>query len=249
MSGNPRTILNGVEGNYAGFGVLGDGQFLLYSPGGSYHPELDPGLQWVFTDVIAGDASDGSWRVIASLPGRQQLVEPDGNTRLIYPALYSVHAVAETGFYWGTPDRYEIDFYDGDGTLRRIIRRPVEPASVEPSMVEEWIESNLDGVRRREGDARVPTYRALYEDAYIREYMPVFGGIFVDADGRLWVSGPSTDASQRLWSVFSEAGFWLGDLQAPEGLRIVDSQGNLVLGVWHDALDVPYVQLHRLVVE
>ena len=51
-SGNPRTILNRVEGNYLGFGVLGDGQFLLYSPGGSYHPELPPGLQWVFTHGI-----------------------------------------------------------------------------------------------------------------------------------------------------------------------------------------------------
>ena len=247
-SGESRTILNRVEGNYAGFGVLGGGQLLLYSPGGSYHPELPPGLQWVSTDVIAVDASDGSWRVIASLPGRQQLVEPDGNTRLIYPALYSVHAVAETGFYWGTPDRYEIGFYDGEGALQRIIRRAVEPIPVEPSMVEEWIESNLDRVRRMEGEAAVPSYRASYEDAYIREYWPLFGGVFVDAEGRLWVPGPSLEASQRRWSVFSEDGFWLGDLEAPEGLRIVDSLGDLVLGIWRDAVDVPYVQLHRLVV-
>ncbi len=246
-SGEPRTILNQVEGNYYPFGVLGDGRWLLYSPGGGYHPELPPGLQWVFTDVIAVDPSDGSWRVVATLPGRQQFVEPDGNTKLIYPALYSVQAVADTGFYWGTPDRYEIGFYSPDGVLRRIIRRAVEPIPVEASMVEEWIESNLDRVRRMEGEARVPTYRVSYEDAYIREYRPLFGGVFVDAEGRLWVPGSNLDASRRLWSVFSDDGFWLGDLEAPEGLRLVDSQGDLVLGIWRDEMDVPYVQVHQIV--
>jgi len=247
--GNPRTILNRVEGNYLGFGVLGDGQLLLYSPGGGYRPELPPGLQWVFTDVIAVDASDGSWSVIASLPGRQQLVEPDGNTGLVYPALYSVQAVAETGFFWATPDRYEIGFFDSEGALRRIIRRPVQPTPVEPSMVEEWIEGNLDRVRRREGDTAVPGYRASYEEALIREYRPLFGTAFADSEGRLWVLGASLDPSRRRWSVFSKDGFWLGDLEAPEGVRIVDSQGDLVLGIWRDEVDVPYVQLHRLVVQ
>ena len=248
-SGEQRTILSQVEGNFAVFGILEDGHFLLYSPGGSYHPELEPGLQWVFTDVISVDPSDGSWRVLASLPGRQQLVEPDGNTGRVIPDLYSIQAVAESGFFWAKQDRFVIDFYDGDGVLRRILRRPVDPVPVDQSMVNEWIEATLEEVRRREGEEAVPRYRSRYEDALLGEHVPVFGIAFVDSEDRLWVSGPawpSLDSTPRQWSVFSKDGFWLGDLEPPEGVRIVDSRGDLVLGVWHDEFDVPYVQVHRL---
>lgn len=245
-----RTIINRVEGNFAGFGVLGDGRFMLYSPGGSYHPELPPGLQWVPTDIIAVDPGDGAWQTIATLPGRQQLVEPDGNTGRVIPPLYSVQAVAESGVLWATPDRYEIGRYDGEGDLRQIMRRPIHPAPVDQSMIEEWIEANLDQVRRREGEAAIPRYRSMYEDAQIGEHVPLFGNAFIDADGRLWISGPtwpSLGGPPRHWSVFSDRGFWLGDLKAPERVRIVDSRGDLVLGIWLDELDVPHVQVHRLV--
>ncbi len=81
---------------------------------------------------------------------------------------------------------------------------------------------------------------------------PFFGMAFVDSEDRLWVSAaswPSQDATPRHWSVFSKNGVWLGDLDAPEGVRIVDSCGDLVLGIWHDEMDIPYVQLHRMIGE
>ena len=40
-------------------------------------------------------------------------------------------------------------------------------------------------------------------------------------------------------------GAW-GDLEAPDRLRIVDSRGDTVLGIWSDEFDVHYVQLHRI---
>ena len=134
--------------------------------------------------------------------------------------------------------------------MRRILRRPVQPTPVEQSMVTEWIEATLDEVRRREGEQAVPRYRSRYEDALFGEHVPVFGIAFVDSERKLWVSGPawpSLDATPRHWSVFSREGYWLGDLEAPDGVRFVDSRGDLVLGLWHDDLDVPYVQVHRLV--
>jgi len=157
--------------------------------------------------------------------------------------------VAEDGFYWATPDRYEIRFFDGEGVLRRILRRSVQPTPVEPSMIEEWIEANLENWRRYEGEDAIPRYRRGYEEAHYREYVPLFGTAFVDNDQKLWVSGPTWPSLQgppRRWSVFSPDGFWLGDLDAPEGVSIVDARGDLVLGIWRDELDVPYVQVHRL---
>lgn len=53
----------------------------------------------------------------------------------------------------------------------------------------------------------------------------------------------------RRWSVFSSQGCWLGDLEAPDGVNIIDSRADIVLGIWQDELDVPYVQLHRLTEE
>jgi hypothetical protein len=184
------------------------------------------------------------------LPGRQQLVEPDGNTGRVIPSLYSIQAVSDTGFFWGTPDRNEVRFYDPEGQLRRILRRRVDPTEVTPVMTQEWIDSQLEEVRRREGEEAVPRYRRGYEEAHFGEFLPFFEWAFVDMSRRLWLaahSWPSDQGLPRLWSVFSPEGVWLGDLEAPERVRIVDSKDDLVLGIWLDELDVPYVQVHRVV--
>jgi len=80
--------------------------------------------------------------------------------------------------------------------------------------------------------------------------LPYFEAAFVDGEQRLWLAAPSWPAFQsapRRWSVFSPEGVWLGDLEAPERVWIVDSLGDVVLGIGMDELDVPYVQFHRLI--
>jgi hypothetical protein len=248
-TGGHRSFPTTPDGNFDLFGVVGDGQCLMYSPGGAYHPELPPGLQWVPTEVLSVEPSNGSSRVIRTLPGRQQFIEPDGNTRQVIPALYSIQAAADEGFYWGTPDRYEIGFYDANGRLRRMLRRRTEPVPVAPDMIQAWIDSQLEWVERTQGERAVPRYRRTYEEAHFQDFMPHFEWAFVDRDHRLWVgahSWPSDQAIPRVWSVFSPEGVWLGDLDAPEGVRIVDAEGDRVLGIWMDQLEVPYVQLHRM---
>jgi len=244
-----RTVQNEVAGNNSVFGRLTAGPFLLYNLGRGFRPDLPPGLQWTLTDIWAMDPDDGSFQVIARLPSREQFIEPDGNTRSIIPPRWSVQAASGEGFYWATSDRYEIGFYDGDGNLQRLQRRPIQPTAVEQSMVDDYVEANLQRVRSREGEAAVPRYRQSYEEGHFGEHVPFFGTAFVDGDRRLWVSSPiwpSLRGPPRHWSIFSQDGVWLGDLEAPEGVRILHSRGDVVLGIWQDELDVPYVQLHRL---
>lgn len=248
-SGRSRNVVHQLEGNFAVFGRTWDGPFLLYSPGSGYRPDLPPGLQWVFTDIVTVDPADGSPRVIGQLPQREQLVEPDGNTGRVIPGRYAIQAVAHDGFYWATPDRYEIDFFDVDGVKRRQIRRPVEPPPVRQDEIDAYIEAELERVRRFEGEDAVPRYRRSLEEASYGESAPLFAVAFVDGDHRLWVSGPAWpdfQAPPSSWSVFSEAGVWLGDVAAPPGLMLFDSRGDEVLGVWRDDFGVPYVQVHRL---
>ncbi len=248
-TGGHRTIQNQIEGNYEVFGLVPDGPFLLFSPGGAFQPDLAPGLQWVTTKIVSMDRDSGSSRVIGELADRWRNVATDGNAPMPQPLMYAIQAATESGFYWGTPDRYEIRKYDLEGRVRRIIRRPVEAKPVEPSMIEQLMEIELDRVRQFQGDDAVAAARARFESQEFGDLTPLFMTAFVDDEKRLWVGSSEWPLGRFAtdWSIFSPEGRWLGEIQAPEGLRILDVSGDAVLGVWHDQLDVPYVQVHRLV--
>jgi hypothetical protein len=199
--------------------------------------------------VVVLDPADGAGRTIVRLPSRQQFVLPGGDTKMLAPAHGAIRAVTEDGFYWGTSDRYEIRFFDTEGNLRRILRRPVEPSPVVPAMVEAWIAANLEEVRRNEGEAAVPRYRQRYEEGSFGDRVPLFERAFVDGDGRLWVGSsewPERQAAPGRWSIFAQNGTWLGDVNAPPQLRIVDCRDDLVLGIWQEEGHAPYVHVHRL---
>lgn len=250
-TGGYRTVSNPVGGNYAVFGVAGDGSLLLFSPGGSYRPDLEPGAQWVRSDIVSVAREDGTGTVIANLPDRWRSVRPDGNAPMPQPLRLAIHATASDGFYWATPDRYEIGFRDGEGRLTRILRRPVQPRAVDPALIQEFIEGEVEQTRRSRGDEAVPAVRARYADEPFGEYVPLFTIAFVDNDQRFWVAGsewPSRDRPSR-WSVFSPEGRWLGDVEAPDRVYLVDADDDVVLGIWRDEFDVPHVQLHRFVSE
>ena len=252
-SGEPRVVRSqavpGGRGSFDTFGALGDGRLMLYNPGAGFRPDLEPGLQWVMSEVVVLDPADGATRTVVRLPSRQQFVLPGGNTRMVAPAHTAIRAVSGDGFYWGTSDRYEIRFFDAEGNLRRILRRPVQPRPVVPAMIEAWIAGNLEEVRRSQGEAAVPRSRQLYEESSFGDRVPLFERAFVDGDFRLWVGSadwPDRQSAPGRWSIFAPNGTWLGDLDAPPQMRIVDCRNDLVLGIWQEEGDAPYVQVHRL---
>jgi hypothetical protein len=245
--GSHRSIRNQVKGFLVGFGCLRDGPCLLHNPG-EIRRGQPPGLQWDSSAIVAMDPSDGSTRVVARLPSREKLVGPDGDEELLLPAAGAIQAVAADGFHWARTDRSEIRFYDGAGSLRRILRRAVQPRSVTPTMIREHVEAALAAIRQS-GARSVPQERRRFEEATPADHLPFYQAAFVDRDQRLWASEwswPHGPPSRR-WSVFSLEGVWLGDVEAPEGLGIVDVRRDIVLGISRDEHDVPYVHLHRLI--
>jgi len=252
-SGEPRVVRSravpGGRGNFDAFGALGDGRLLLYNPGGGFRPDLQPGLQWVATEVVVLDPVDGTARTIARLPSRQQFILPGGDTKVLAPAHGAIRAVSTNGFYWGTSDRYDIRYFDSDGNLRRILRRPVEPRPVVPAMIEAWIEGNLKEVRKFEGDAAVPRYRQRYEEGSYGDRAPLFDRAFVDSEERLWVGAsewPAHQVAPVTWSIFAPNGTWLGDIATPPQFRVLDCRDDLILGVWQQEGEAPFVRVHRL---
>jgi hypothetical protein len=236
-----------VEGHYAVFGVGEDGSLLLFSPGGGYRPDLEPGAQWVRSDIVSVARDDGSGRVITNLPDRWRAVRPDGNAPMPQPLMHAVHAAAPDGFYWATPDRYEIRLHDGAGRVTRILRRPVEPLPVDASMIDAFVEAQLESLRRSGREDLVPAMRARLEEEEYGSHVPVFALAFVDRDERLWVGSPEWPFADESvpWSVFSREGRWMGDVNVPERVRPVDARGDAFLGIWRDELDVPHVRLYR----
>jgi hypothetical protein len=145
--------------------------------------------------------------------------------------------------YYGSSDTYEIEVRASDGTLQRLIRRPVPNAPVTAEEVEEFHRSNEE----REG-SRAPIWRDLYSKMTLPETKPAYGRLLVDSEGNLWVAEYSEGRDDEgTWSVFDPEGRFLGTVETPTGGRVVQIGSDFVLGVWRDELDVEYVRLYELV--
>ena len=80
--------------------------------------------------------------------------------------------------------------------------------------------------------------------------LPLFGILFGDDEGRVWLPEYAV-ASQRngypSYAVISSSGEWLGRVDAPPGLRILDVAHGRVLGVVKDEMDVESVVVYELI--
>ena len=76
------------RGNFDAFGALGDGRLVLDNPGSGFRPDLAPGLQWVQSEIVVLDPTDGSSRIVGRLPSRQQFILDGGDTKLLAPACH-----------------------------------------------------------------------------------------------------------------------------------------------------------------
>jgi hypothetical protein len=94
----------------------------------------------------------------------------------------------------------EIGFRDPNGSLRRLLRRPMQPRPVEPPMIAQYVDGQVERVRRTQGDEAAAAARDRYQSDAYGEEIPLFTSAFVDRDQRLWVSEslwPSDDIATR----------------------------------------------------
>jgi hypothetical protein len=204
-------------------------------------------------DKIVYVRSDSEGHLIdtlAVLPGGEMHFMAQENRRILGDrpfGRYPQHAVYRDGFFYGSGDRYEIEYYGDDAQLRRSIRRAQANMEVTDADVEGYTRNQLENAgdeRQRQINER------LLADVTFPATFPAYRNFIVDAEGNLWVAvyGRPGDESPR-WTVFDSNGQMLGEVSIPERFTVYQIGSDFVLGRWRDDLTVEHVLLFELLKE
>lgn len=98
----------------------------------------------------------------------------------------------------------------------------------------------------------VPVGRAqqVFEATPYPDSLPALYDLRVDRSGHVWGEGSQDSqwpAPSRVHYVFGPSGAFLGVVEVPEGLRVLDIGDEYILGVWRDENDVDFIRVHRIV--
>ena len=169
-------------------------------------------------------------------------------------ALGSV-AVAAGQFVYARSDRPEVIWRRPDGTVTQIVRWQAEATPLTEALLE-GIEAGMrDGNQMANPGASVAEINQMTADdmsvyrARVGGAMPLFSRLFGDAEGRVWLPSWRLGAAREgaaAYTVISADGEWLGRVEAPPRLRILDVAGGLVLGAQLDDMDVESAAVYEL---
>lgn len=188
--------------------------------------------------LLRFDADGKQEGILLSVPGDDWVITGRGVTFPQYGYQPSA-VVVDTVIYFGISRDFEIGRFDGDGTLRTIVRR----TGLDLSLTDAEIEA---------------AYRTLggrfYEGASLEEFVrdrltfpraqsrPPFGRIRLDSEGNLWVGEHTPGGGEiKVWTIFSPEGEMLGDIELPDRFAPLSISRDEVLGRWADELDVQYL--------
>ena len=187
---------------------------------------------------------------LGSFPGSEQVIVPAGPRggleRRSRPfGRETVSAAAGDRFYVADNEKYEIRVFSMTGRLIRIIRKETMPVPLEASRVQAYEDSVIATTEER---AR-PQMRTVF--ATMPPPPPTYPAfapaIRVDADLNLWVKESEQPGEVRCsWSVFSSSGEFLGLVEMPPAIEVLEIGSDYVLGLHRDEFDIEYVQFFRL---
>lgn len=153
-------------------------------------------------------------------------------------------AVGPNDFFHSDGASYEIRRFAPDGALRAVIRRRSDPLPVTEEDVRRHREQMLEGVS---GPDRARLERFLARVPF-PERKPAHGRMLVDAGGNLWVlqTRPADDGPFR-WDVFGADGAWLGTVDLPPRVRLMEAgRDHVVVVAYAPETNVEQVRVHRL---
>jgi hypothetical protein len=228
-------------------GFFADGSFLATQ--GTFRLGGDPPARAERTpELLFRYEADGITVIkLGTFPGPEWVIVPIGPVgraleRRRRPfGRTTVFAAAEDRFYVADNETYEIRMYSITGQLQQIVRKRSAPLSLADSDIRTFEDSALaaaDAMSKRQ-------MRALFENLpRPPNTFPAFApDIQIDTDLNLWIRESTRPGDRRSeWSVFTAAGEFLGTLEMPPGLEVLEIGPDYVLGLNHDELDVEFVE-------
>lgn len=211
--------------------------------------------EWLPSYMVRFDLETGVADTVASfdwVPFRQ----PDGTPENPFS---HVGIVGEAGgeFLYGRTDTPELIWHRPDGSIRQIVRWEADRVyptdehwDLFAANLRETAPANNPHAQTEEAIGELITSLLSGYQLEPDEPLPLFALPITDDAGRVWL-GEFTVVSDRgsapSYTIFSPEGHWLGRLDVPDGMRVVDVAGGRVLGVVKDEMDVESVVVSELV--
>ena len=230
------------------FGSSSDGGYWVTSATGGFGAGADGLLEGFEIFFSHYDSSGGLDRVITDFRGPPQWAHTSGGmtsaNSLPHSIGWTVHAGSSNHLFLGTGVDSEVEVWNRDGKLIRLIRWEAAPRPVDGPEIEKFKEDFLVPFQ---GSDREEFWNGWLRDVPFPEVMPTFDKLIVDRTGHLWVRKyqPSWEDSQT-WFTFNSDGRWLGEVGVPTTLAITDIGADYILGIWRDEMDVEYVRMYSL---
>ena len=182
----------------------------------------------------------------------QERLDVGGTTRSIVSpfARSTVRGVgisSDERFFVADNARYEVQVFDAQGALRRVVRREDQPVVVQAEWIEEWKDAQRD-MDWTQG--QLAQLERGWAQMTVRETLPALEMAAFDSEGYLWVLRASgIQGADDRFDIFSPEGRYLGEVRVPAGLRTFPRPligESVFIGVWTDELEVETVRVHAL---
>jgi hypothetical protein len=215
----------------------------------SYYDDKDlkPGLFRSILPFWTTGLSEQRGTIVARLPGMEMQGRIGPRMRGVSEPLIGRRVVMGLGknrLYIGSGDSYEIGIYDLSGKPLGAIRKSMTLHAVRPAdtaAVKARLLSLVSEKSRPAHEREISTFE-------VAKTIPPYFALVVDSEGMVWVRDyPRAGDKTSRWTVFTDAGRQLAELDLPPGLEVYEIGRDYILGRFLDVEEaVPEVRLYRL---
>ena len=141
---------------------------------------------------------------------------------------------------------FEIRVIDLDEGTQGIWRRSVQREQADEAVISSW-EAGFEQTAALPASER-PRLLDFYDAMPYPDSLPAYSDLHADPLGYLWAERFHHEYDpERLWDVYSGVGEFMGTVELPAGLWVLEIGEDYVLGIHYDDLGVEYVREYGLV--
>jgi hypothetical protein len=155
----------------------------------------------------------------------------------------TVLALSSDEIFVATGETPEVRTYGFDGAPRRILRAPPRDLRITDEDLDRFRQAQMEPVPDH---LRPAAERELLEMP-MPERFPATSELLLDADGNLWMRHFARPGETKpRWGIFSLEGRYLGELETPEGVRVLEIGSDYLLGLHRDELNVERARVYSM---